>query len=307
LKEFSFIDLLKPSSLPPPEGIGDDAAVLGDLLIATDIMVEGTHFLASDLKDADSVWYMLQHLFISNISDIAAMGGKNGDYKALLGVAVRENCDKQAIAAAILDLCKRYDVRIIGGDTVTTQSGAFFAMTIIGRKNDKLLTRAGARVGDVVFVSRPLGASEHNLQWKLKADPEPYYYQVAAEPALGELLGSIGGVTACLDISDGLGRDLSHISSASGVKIVLEHDKIPIADILISEEEKLEFAISSGEEYALAFTVAPERAASVAHAALQARGRKIHYIGKVESGSGCWLRGADGKLIDISQMGYEHR
>ena len=140
MKEFKFIELLKPSSVPSPEGIGDDAAVLGNNLISMDIMAEGTHFTFED-----AVEDVLNHPFVSNISDMAAMGGKVAPYKALFGVSVPEEYDKVMISKALAKLSKAYNVTIIGVDTVTSQDGAFFALTIIGEKGERILTRNTAQ------------------------------------------------------------------------------------------------------------------------------------------------------------------
>ncbi len=295
MKEFNFIDILKEVSLLSPYGIGDDCAVLGDFLIASDLACEGVHFL----KD-DPLEYIIGNLFTANISDIAAMGGKSGDYKALLSLSIPEYIDKNALAKEILNQCRKHNVTLIGGDTSSSRSAFFISMTIIGEKNKHILNRGGACHGDVVYLSREVGATRYYLEKRLNGD-KFCYYSSHAEKSLGELLGSIDGVTSAIDISDGAGRDLSHIASMSGVKIVV--DNLPLAELPI--KNSFSYAVSSGEEYALIFTVSERCAGAVEKIVFERLGRKLFRIGKVYEGNGCFFKD-EGKFIDISHLGYEH-
>lgn len=294
MKEFNFIDILKDVSSVSPYGIGDDSAVLENLLIASDLACEGVHFLKGD-----PLWYIIGGLFTANVSDIAAMGGKSGAYKALLSISIPEYIDKNALVKEILNHCRRHNITLIGGDTASSRSAFFLSMTIIGEKNKYVLRRDGARYGDIVYISRGVGASRYYLEQRLSGnfcDYSPH-----AEKSLGELLGSLEGVTSAIDVSDGAGRELSHIADMSGVKIVI--DRLPLAEIPI--KNSFDYAVSSGEEYALIFTVSERYAEAVEQTVFERLGRKIFRIGRVYEGKGCFFKDKD-KFLDISHLGYEH-
>ncbi len=290
MKEFEFIELLKKHSPPSPAGIGDDAAVAGDLLIAKDLMVEGVHFTPSE-----SIFDVAGRLFASNISDIAAMGGVDGKYRALLGLAIPKGTDKKELAGAVAGAAQKYGVSLIGGDSSASKQGLFLSLTIIGLKNKYLLTRGGAKPGDTVYLSRPVGGAQYELRRRLgilKNHP-PADMDRSPERELGELLGRTKGITSCIDISDGLGRDLSHIAESSGVRVTVDKAALPLPELPLSRDELYEYTLSSGEEYALLFTASPRTVVKY--------DKTLFPIGKVSEGSGCFMDGTD-----ISQKGYEH-
>ncbi|MDR0454081.1 MAG: thiamine-phosphate kinase [Deferribacteraceae bacterium] len=296
MKEFEFIKSLKKISPPLPYGIGDDAAVSGDLLITHDLMAEGVHF--TEEEDLNTV---IDRLFISNISDIAAMGGINGGYKALLGVAIPEWVDKKKLAEAICSAAGKYNVSLIGGDTSFSGKGLFLALTVTGICNKYILRRSGAKPGDNVYISRATGGAQYELYRRLGIlnGCQAIKTEIAPECELGETLGYTEGITACTDISDGLGGDLSHIAEASGARIIIEKNALPLPDIPLPDDKLYEYALSSGEEFALLFTASPETEIKY--------NKPLYKIGKVCAGTGCFIEERDGSLKDISQMGYEHR
>ncbi len=288
MDEFNFIELLRSgASIAPPYGIGDDAALLGDYLITTDISVSGVHFLPDE-----PVINIITRLFEANLSDIAAMGGKCEAYHALLGIGMSKELDQSALAGTICTICGKYNIKLIGGDTVSSPRAGFISITMIGERGKYLLTRNGAKPGDQVYLSRAVGGARLALEKRL-AGYHACDISRPAERTLGAILGEIPGVTSCIDISDGLGRDLGHIASASKVMIDLRADLIPC-----DEGTEPDFAVSSGEEYALAFTVSPECAQDVINRA----GQHIYNIGRVSEGSGVFMDGND-----ISSAGYEHK
>ena len=295
MKEFEFIESLKRISLSSPYGIGDDASVADDLLIAKDLMVENVHFAPSE-----SVNVVVDRLFASNISDIAAMGGISAEYQALFGTAIPKTIDKKDLLDAIYLAAEKYNVTLIGGDTSFSKQGLFLSLTIIGKRNRYILTRAGAKPGDKVYLSRPTGYAKYELRRRLGFLNGNQIVESNREPEhkLGDILGRSGGVTACIDISDGLGRDLSHIAEASGARIILRKENLPLPKLLLPKARLYEYALSSGEEYALAFTVKP--GTEIIY------GKPFYEIGLVSEGAGCFMTDDDGSLTDVSHMGYEH-
>lgn len=267
-------------------GVGDDAALFGTTLIAKDIMAEGVHFT----HDAPFS-HIMQKLLTANVSDIAAMGGV-AKY-ALLGIAVPAG--REISAEDIVRPFESYGVKLIGGDTTSSASGLFVSLTIVGERNEHVLTRSGAKVGDLLFLSRPAGRVRQLLDREIAGNTDNYnHYLVRAETALGDFLGRTGIANSCIDVSDGIGRDASHISGRSGVKIVIEYPKVP------HDGYSVEYALGSGEEFSLLFTVPADRVDDLKSAYPSAV-----CIGRVEAGSGVWLE-KDGQLTDISDVGYEH-
>jgi thiamine-monophosphate kinase len=288
MKEFSLIEslshMLDNSGIAL--GVGDDAALFGTTLIAKDIMAEGVHFT----PDAPFS-HIMQKLLTANVSDIAAMGGV-AKY-ALLGIAIPEG--REISAEDIVRPFESYGVKLIGGDTTSSASGLFVSLTIVGERNEYVLTRSGAKVGDLLFLSRPAGRVRQLLDREVAGSKDNYnHYLVRAETALGDFLGRTGIASSCIDVSDGIGRDASHIADKSHVKIVVEHSEVPYDNFSV------EYALGSGEEFSLLFTVTPERVGE-----LKAAYPYVVHIGRVEAGSGVWLE-KDGQLTDISDTGYEH-
>lgn len=272
-------------------GVGDDAALFGTTLIAKDIMAENVHF-TSDAPMS----HVMKKLLTANVSDIAAMGG-TAKY-ALLGMAVPAGRDIDP--ADIAKSMELYGIKLIGGDTTSSDGGLFLSLTIVGERNEYVLTRSGAKVGDLVYISRPLGRVRQLLDRELKGEKDNYnHYLVMAETALGDLLGRTGFANSCIDVSDGAGRDASHIADMSGVRIIIEKELVPTGH-LTGIEDPVSYALGSGEEYALLFTVPADKTAELEQAY-----PKAVRIGYVETGAGVYLKDGD-KLTDISETGYEH-
>lgn len=293
MKEFSLIesltDMLDNSGIAL--GVGDDAALFGETLVAKDIMAENVHFT----PDAPFC-HIMRKCLTANVSDIAAMGG-TAQY-ALLGIAVprgREIDPKDIVRP--FDL---YGVKLIGGDTTSSDGGLFVSITIIGKRNKHVLTRSGAKAGDRLYLSRPVGRVRQLLEREISGDKENYnHYLVRAESGLGEILGNTGYASSCIDVSDGVGRDASHISDMSGVKIVIEKDRVPV-EHLSGVENPVEFALGSGEEFALLFTVPAEFCTDV-----ETLHKTAVRIGYVEEGKGVFLKDCE-TYTDISKTGWEH-
>ena len=294
MREFEFIEYLKKLSPALPQGIGDDAALLGNLLIAKDLMTEGIHFLETEPID-----YIMDRLFTANLSDLAAMGAKQEGVCVLLGLVMPKEIKRKSLLAAIENTCEKYKITLIGGDTCHGDS-LTLSLTAIGTKGKNVLTRAGASAGDLLFLSRTVGMSALDLEKRLSGASD-YSYRPPAEVSLGALLGETEAVTSCIDISDGLGRDLSHIAKSSAVRINLHGKDLPLCKDIEADD-----ALCSGEEYALAFTVKSEYAKELRERVRQELGRDIFLIGEVIAGQGVYLTEEAGMMREISSFGYEH-
>ena len=277
-------------------GIGDDCAVIAagrdEFLISMDNLVEDIHFF----KGADP--YLLGRKSLSvNLSDIAAMAGE--PLYAFLGLSLPAKLDYlwfEAFVEGFLSIANRYGVLLLGGDTTAAEK-IFISVTVVGKnpKGESVL-RKGAKAGDCVFVSGPIGCSMAGLE-VIKKGLEGYDELKKAhldpEPKINEASLLKGIASAMIDVSDGLLIDLKRIAKASNVKIVVDFDLIPFCatDILTKQE-----MLFGGEDYQLLFT-----------ADCRFKGKLVkegfYYIGRVEEGEGVVV---EGLKENIKNNGYEH-
>jgi len=265
--------LPEPLSWPLPQPLagevhsGDDAAVLTvppseRLLLAIDLVVEGVHVDLSLGSLADAGWKAIS----VNASDIAAMGGR--PLHVVAGVSAPADTDLDAVADGMVEACSAYAIALVGGD-LTAGGRLVISVAITGTCDGRdPVLRSGARAGDAIWVTGPLGASSAGLALLQSPRGARVARGAAAESEEEDrLIGSyrrpqarlregtaaaIAGATAMIDISDGLSRDLDHVASQSGVGIALSF--VPVAPAA-----SLEQALGGGEDYELAFT-APETA-----------------------------------------------
>ena len=290
--------------------IGDDAAVIGDRVITTDMLVEDV-----DFTRAIPMEFVARKSLAANLSDLAAMGAKP-EY-AVVALGAPPDLEVEQFMTAMATSAKENAIEIVGGDLSRSEK-VIVSITAIGRAPRPLL-RSGARAGDRVYVSRPLGASDSGLQllqrgWSIDPPKEMPYAQrefaaavirrhidPQAEVALGITLGSMPEVTACIDISDGLSTDLHHLCDASDVGADIERERIPLfADLRIAGPmlgiDITHAVLHGGEEFALLFT------ASLRESELSARaGRPVYAIGRMVAEKGVRLDGQP-----LAAAGYDH-
>ncbi len=253
--EFDFITWLRkqtPAWPRVPVGPGDDCAVIEPTpgppcLVTTDMVLEGRHFVLAEHGPRR----VGRKAMAVNLSDIAAMGGK--PVAAFVSVGLPQG-NRAAIAEDLYlgmrEVADAFATAIAGGDTNTWTGGLAVCVTLIGAPGPQgPILRRGARPGDWLFVTGPLGGSL--LGKHLDFTPR-------VEEAL-ELQEHVA-LHAMIDISDGLSADVYHICAESGCGAVLFADKVPIADAargLNDGESPLEHALSDGEDFELAFAVDP--------------------------------------------------
>jgi thiamine-monophosphate kinase len=308
MAEFGFIAAIQSALGPYPSrvlvGSGDDAAVVradGVAVTSIDTVVDGVHFSLATHSAAD-----VGHKALATaLSDIAAMGAGPGEaYVALTLPPGFEQADALALVEAMRALADRQGVAIAGGDVV---SGPALAVTVSvtgwSGAADRLVYRSGARPGDLVGVTGTLGGSGAGLLALQAGElaganvdrhrrPEPLL-------ATGLALAA-AGVSAMIDVSDGLATDAGHIARASGVTL-----EVRLVDLPVAGGADAELAATAGDDYELLFTAPPEARAAVERAAM-ATGTRVSWLGDVRAGGGLVeLRAADGRLVELS--GYEHR
>ncbi|MFN3406979.1 MAG: thiamine-phosphate kinase [Caldimicrobium sp.] len=298
LKKFLYIDK------PVFSAYNEDCSVIKleeekYLLLTTDAMVEGVHFDLA-FTDFKSLGYKLA---TCNLSDIAAMGGE--PKWALLTLGAPKPPEKDWIDPFMKGLTthlKKYKAFLVGGDTVKSPF-FFFNLTLIGETEVPIL-RSGAKVGDYIFVSKPLGGSSAFLrkignQEKISPSLQRAYLRPKPEIPLGRALQGIAH--AAIDISDGLLLDLYRICQASGVSAEIDETLIPIA-----KGATLYDALYGGEDYALLFTVPEYNLAKLQQISKNLK-RSVYLIGRTKKGKNkLYLKRQEGLVEEIAPLGYDH-
>jgi len=231
-----------------PVGVGDDLAVLkwggsSDLLlVGIDQVLDGVHFDSSKHAPRD----IGRKAMNRNLSDCAAMACL--PVAALVSVALARGTSIELAKQLYVGLNEaggEFDCAIVGGDTSAWDGKLALTVAIIARSDGITpITRAGAKVGDHVFVTGPLGGSLASGR----------HLTFTPRIALAREIASTGRVTAMIDISDGLSRDLRQICRASGVTALVDASRVPIH----ADADGLEAALHDGEDHELLFTATPE-------------------------------------------------
>jgi thiamine-monophosphate kinase len=238
---------------PAARGFQDDAAVLeigGEALVLThDMMVEGVHWLPGQ-DPADVAW----KLVAVNLSDLAAKGAE--PLGVLLGYTL--GGDDARFLAGLGEALARFGVPLLGGDTVAGGARQAHGLTAVGRATHlPVPSRAGASVGDGVWVTGPLGGAMMGLD-EVRAGRTGVNAAAFLRPmprlADGRALAPL--VTAMMDISDGLLLDATRLATASGVTLCLGSAAVPLAQGVV-ESGRSDEALRWGDDYELLFTLPP--------------------------------------------------
>jgi thiamine-monophosphate kinase len=300
--------------------LGDDCATI--------TVPDGNRLLAStDRVPADLIPFRLgvldfkglgRHLAYLNLSDIAACGGVPLGLLLNMGIppALRVT-DFEAICLGFRDAALRYDCRVIGGD-ISGSSELSLAATSLGYCPEaEVLRRSGARPGDIVFASRPVGLTPAAL-WALRAKDtslpvnssialREHFLQVCPMLSAGRSLAASKKCTSCMDNTDGVAQSLAELATESGVAIVIEWEKVSIPELVrqISElagADATDFAFGAGLDFSLVGTADPTLDLGVC--ADKYCGGPFA-IGRVEEGKGLFLeRGGRKKPFMIRGWDY---
>ncbi len=325
LDEFALISRLA-SQLPQPArdvvvGIGDDAAVVQpgageEVLLTTDTMVEGIHFLPNTLSSID-VGYKCVAV---SISDIASMGGI--PKHVLLSLAIPDTYETEWLLQmyeGVRIACEQFGCDVIGGNVTRTIGPFIVTSTLTGVvPKGQAILRSGAKSGDVVFVTGDIGGSAAGLALlqnhpMVPADERGQLLEFHRRPVpqvhAGQILRECGA-SSCNDISDGLASELNEIASASSVRLRIDEVRLPVAPVTRNLARNLgknpyEFAWYGGEDYQLVGTAVP-RAFAKAIARCESMGLKLTQIGRVEFGDGVVVQHEDGAMELVLSRGYNH-
>lgn len=301
--------------------IGDDAAVVSAgtrkcLLATVDVLNESVHFSL----DGTTGYLLGRKSLAVNISDIAAMGARPLYY--LVGLSLPKHVSLDFVRELYRGMqaqAKRFNVALVGGDTVAARGGLSIAVTLIGRaEKRRIVYRSGARPGDQIYVSGTLGDSALGLALLQQGSPVSSRNQLIRrhldpEPrvALGQALAHGRLATSMIDISDGLAADLGHILEQSRVGAELLLDHLPLSRSYRQQcaglsDDYYAPAVCGGEDYELLFTAAPRRRAAVEASALKA-GVAVTCIGTIIGDKErLSIIDGQGKEYKLRKKGFSH-
>ncbi len=291
-------------------GIGDDCALLAlvtgeQLAVSTDTLVAGVHF-----PDVCDPFLLGQRALAVSASDLAAMGARPVAFTLALTLPQVDADWLQTFARGLNQMAQGCSLRLIGGDT--TRGPLSLTLTVFGAvPAGSALTRAGAHAGDLLCVGGTLGDGAGALPLVLKQRSAEAsiteallarYWSPQPQLALGQALRD--RATSALDISDGLLADCGHIARASGVRLVVERNRLPMSEPLLTLfdlSSARQAALSGGDDYILAFTLPSEHLPG-----LLKEGWPVHVIGRVEQGHGVVLVDDAGQDVTPDTRGYQH-
>ena len=322
--EFGFIERIKGGCLIRDEnvirGIGDDCCVFrtsaeAASLLTTDMLVEQVHFLLEAIPP-----YQLGRKSLAvNMSDIAAMGGTPKE--AAISIAIPDTVDLDYLDAlydGMKDMAKEFEVNLLGGDTASSPGPLIINIALVGEaRGEEILYRSGAKVGDVVFLTGPVGSAAAGLdiilkergydEWEelIEAHHNPY-----PQIKTGRTIASMKVANSLIDVSDGVAADLGHICAESKLGAIIEEKMIPTTEQFRAycerfREDSRHLSLHVGEDYVLLGTV-PLEAVTRLQEALESSGCQFHPIGKTVAESGLRLEDRNGSVEVIGAKGWDH-
>jgi len=290
-------------------GIGDDAALLQVppdrlLVAAQDTLNVGVHFPATTAP-ADVGWKALA----VNLSDLAAMGAEPAWCLLSLSLPAADEVWLDAFIDGFSELAALHRVALVGGDT--TRGPLSLSIAAHGFvPPGQALCRAGANVGDEVWVTGTLGDAAAALRQWSAGRPVALELQSRLDrptPRVAAGIALRGLASACIDVSDGLLADLGHLLEASGVGADIDIAGLPTSAALAAwnDESRWQAQLSGGDDYELCFT-APQALRAQVERALAATGTAATPIGRIVAKRGCRVRTPQGSDWHPARHGYRH-
>jgi thiamine-monophosphate kinase len=297
----------------------DDAAILkssaDELVITTDAIVEGVHFLPDDPPDT-----IARKALRVNLSDLAAKGAAPAGF--VLALALREADDAwlTAFARGLGEDAMQFGCPLLGGDTVSTPGPVMISITAFGRvPQGKMVRRNGAKAGDRVVVSGTIGDAALGLNLlkdgaaaALGADAREKLigrYRVP-QPRVALARAVRDHASAAMDVSDGLAGDLAKLCAASDVSAAIDAPSIPLSGparaLLNSGVVGIESIVSGGDDYEILCTIPENRFEAFGQAASRA-GVPVTSIGTIIAGSSVprFIDGQGAEIV-LSRLSYSH-
>lgn len=316
MSEFDLINrFFKPEAVHRDDvklGIGDDCAILDiphgkQLCVSTDTLIAGVHF-----PDTTSARDIGHKALAVNLSDLAAMGAEPAWVSLALTLPEYNPEWLQGFIDGFNDLASRYNVSLIGGDT--TRGHLTITVQVFGLiKEGQAMRRDRAHADQLIYVTGTLGDAGlglHQVMGQINQSSLDYCVQRLnrPEPRI-DIARELVNLSDCaIDISDGLIADLGHILERSQCGAELQLQDIPLSDeVKRYYGEQIDWCqiLGAGDDYELCFTCDENKAASLQTLARK-QGIAITCIGRVTTGSDIICVDANGNVLDIQNMGYNH-
>ena len=305
-------------------GIGDDAAVItperGSLqVITTDSVVEGIHF-RRDWSSADAIGHKALAV---NLSDLAAMGAT--PHSALLSLMMPDDfplADFDGLIDGFLRLAARERTILIGGNIARSPGPLVVDVTAFGWVGKrKLLRRSGARRGDDLWVTGTLGAAATGLSilrsgvrrenlGQNALDCLERFERPTPQTRAGRMVGKTRAARAAIDLSDGLADGAQRLAEAAGLAVVMDAAALPIHPgareaALVAGNDVVDQCLAGGEDYELAFVVAPKERRKFLSALRRAGHPQVTRVGTFTKGAGTWIEDPSGGRRPVG-AGFSH-
>jgi thiamine-monophosphate kinase len=301
--------------------LDDDAAALkpdgSDIVVTTDAIVEGVHFLPDDPPDT-----VARKALRVNLSDLAAKGAAPAGFVLTLALRNADEVWLKPFAAALGEDAAQFNCPLLGGDTVSTPGPLMVSVTAFGRvPPSKMIHRSGAKPGERVMVTGTIGDAALGLAILHGGKVHAAASDKAAREALigryrvpqprvamAEIVRDYA--SAAMDVSDGLAGDLTKLCGVSGVSAVIDLASIPLSgaaqDLVSRGVIGLETLIAGGDDYEILCTLPEDRVEAFAQAAKHA-GVAVSSIGTVVAGSAVpkFIDG-QGREIVLNRLSYSH-
>ena len=302
-------------------GIGDDCAILTpppgqEIVVTTDFSLESRHFL----RDVHSPQSIGHRTLARGLSDLAAMGAS--PLACFLSLALPKSVARKTtwldgFLDGLLSLAKAFKVPLAGGDTSESPSDHILAdITLLGAAPaDRALRRAGARPGDLLYVTGALGGAATELA-ALIANPRKFRRAVDSKDhphlfpqprlAVGQALLRRRLAAACIDVSDGLSTDLAHLCTASRVAAEIDAALLPAHPLTVNLADSAQIAavLHGGEDYELLFTAAASTKLPRSIAGVPIT--RIGSIVRPQKGRPQMTIVAEGTTFELKPQGWEH-
>lgn len=300
----------------------DDAAVLSssgdDIVVTTDAVVEGVHYLAGDPPGT-----IARKALRVNLSDLAAKGAVPAGFVLTLALRSKEDSWLRPFADALGEDARTFACPLLGGDTVSTPGPQMISITAFGRvPKGRMVGRTGARPGDLIMVTGTIGDAALGLDMLTGG---PAAAALASDPAAREALVSRYRIpqprnllalavrdhaSAAMDVSDGLAGDLTKLCAASGVSAIVEVPNVPLsavaAGLIVRNAVCVETLLGGGDDYEVLCTV-PTAQSDALIAAGRTGGLAVTAIGTIVAGQERprFLDG-QGRELTLERLSYSH-
>lgn len=301
-------------------GLIDDVALLAatnqNLVVTTDAIVEGVHFLPDDPAET-----IARKALRVNLSDIAAKGAVPAGFVLTLALRDASEAWLAPFAKALGEDAAAFDCPLLGGDTVSTPGPLMISITAFGHVPvGQMVHRAGAKAGDRIVVTGTIGDAALGLK-VLRGDipreslDAPSREQLVQryrvpQPRNAIALAVRDHATAAMDVSDGLAGDLAKLCAASGVSATIDVPAIPLSEpartMLAEAQVSLENVVAGGDDYEVLCTVPEDRWDAFYAAALKAN-TLVTSIGRVVTGqTPPRFVDGDGNPVVLKRLSYSH-